>query len=170
MSDELSARFDELYKAIGAALAPDLEKLMEEFTAQLPRLTAAIEPVALELERDIVPALKAFAEALGGAARLLTGNQKKAGAGDVNFLSGLQSRGSLDVGGKYLDGHQPGQVRGEDSMTQERHSYLRNVRRGSLRSATRPSPDGSRHNTTSTPSRRSQRSRWTNSRRATYRG
>jgi len=108
--DELAARFDELEKAIGAALAPDLEMLMSEVTSALPSLTDAIIPVATEIEKDVIPILQAFGGAIGAAIEQLKSFAEKQGEKDVEFVSRLQARGSLDVAGKYVYWHQPGET------------------------------------------------------------
>jgi len=119
--DNLMARFDELEKAIGAALAPDLEMLMSEITEALPGLTAQFIDVAVEIERDVIPILTAFGKALGDAVNLLTRNQKKGGAEDVTWVSALQARGSIDVAGHYAYGHQEGETEegDKDDRTKE---------------------------------------------------
>lgn len=117
----LAAKVEELSVTIGAALAPAMKSFLDEVIKGLPAFTEEVASITAAMGPPLLEALKAFGGALVAATNVLTKNQAKAGGEDVKFVSDLQSRGSLDVGGKYQYGHQPGEKQGESSMDSEKH-------------------------------------------------
>jgi hypothetical protein len=123
----LAAKVEELSVTIGAALAPAMKQFLDDVIANLPAFTKELTSVAAVLEGAAIPALEAFGGAVRAATDFLTKNQTKGGGEDVDYISMLQKRGSVDIAGEYQYGHQAGDERPGESYAKRQINWFKDA-------------------------------------------
>ena len=117
----LAAKVEELSNTIGGAIAPAMKAFLDDVTQNLPAFTKEVVAITEAMGPPLLHALEAFGTALGAATGFIEKKASEGGASSVEFVSMLQGRGSIDVGGNYVAGHQPGEKEGESLSARFMH-------------------------------------------------
>jgi hypothetical protein len=117
----LAAKVEELSVTIGGAIAPAMKTFLDDVTQNLPAFTKEVADITTAMGPPLLHALEAFGGALGAATGFIEKTAAEGGRSSVEFVSGLQSRGSIDVGGNYVFGHQPREKEGESFQDRFMH-------------------------------------------------
>jgi hypothetical protein len=104
-----------------------MKQFLDDVIANLPAFTKELTSVAAVLEGAAIPALEAFGGAVRAATDFLTKNQTKGGGEDVDYISMLQKRGSVDIAGEYQYGHQAGDERPGESYAKRQINWFKDA-------------------------------------------
>jgi hypothetical protein len=111
-ADALAAQFVELNDAIGEALAPGIEKLMDAFADALPGMTKQLTAVTSEMEGFAIPVLKGFTAAVADALKTESAALAKAGKSEMEHWEDLHAHHQMSDSGNIISSAYKGQEGG----------------------------------------------------------